>query len=207
MPARAATAARTVARAARRFGIACMGHLGTSLAADAAPRGASSPTASGHRATTPRSGARWPYRLAIRSWSAASGSWTRRRRRVARGDMASRAKPLAALAAPSVLTLAACSSTTAASPAAVTAPPPSPLESPAASPSPAAVAVCGRSCERVRVRRLHDRMCRNLTAGVHSSSNFTIPLQFTVSHGWVNVRDPRAPDGRLPRSDHGETSG
>ena len=29
----------------------------------------------------------------------------------------------------------------------------------------------------------------NLTAGVHSSSNFTIPLTLTVPDGWVNVRD------------------
>lgn len=103
--------------------------------------------------------------------------------------MAPRAKTLAALAMLCVLTLAACSATPSPSRGAGAAASPSAVEPLAVSASPPAVPSAADSASAFECDDHTTGCTGDLTAGVHSSSNFTIPLQVTVPDGWVNVRD------------------
>ena len=99
------------------------------------------------------------------------------------------ARALATLAALSLLTLAACAATATLSPAAVAVPSPPPVESPAASPSPAAVPSANAGESPFACEGGTTGCAGNLTAGVNSSTNFTIPFTVTVPDGWANIRD------------------
>jgi hypothetical protein len=103
--------------------------------------------------------------------------------------MTPHARQLAAIAAALSLTLAACASTPDRVPGTVTTVSPTPVEPPVATPSPVAVPPASASVAAFTCDDGTTGCAGDLTAGVHSSSNFTIPLQITVPDGWVNVRD------------------